>query len=82
MKTTKPATDAIPAFVRVREYGGTYIAGAKIGIGKMHNSSCTHSAELAAKRAASFVLCCSEDDIELKPATEGSNTLFWASLKA
>lgn len=78
---TKPITNAIPAFVRVRQYGGTYIATAKVGLGKTQTASCTMGREWAAKRAAAKVLGCTEDEIELTPAVEGSESLFWASRK-
>ena len=72
------STNAIPAFVRVREYGGTYIATTRIGQGKPMTASCTAGAEFVVKRAALKVLRCAEDAIELKEAGEDNGSLlFW-----
>lgn len=70
------------ALVRVRQYGGTYLAGAKIGNSKQVNASCTAGEKPAAKRAAAKAFECSEDDIELKGVTSSSTACFWATRKA
>lgn len=83
-------SDATPptALVRVRQYGGTYLAGAKIGNAKQINASCTAGDKTAAARAAAKAFGCSEDEIELKNAkpkcvteTGIGKSLFWATQK-
>ncbi len=74
------------ALVRVRQYGGTYLAGAKIGNAKQVNASCTAGEKTAAKRAAAKAFGCTEDEIELKEVTTKgfitkNSCCYWATQK-
>lgn len=76
------------ALVRVRQYGGTYLASAKIGNAKQINASCTAGEKTAASRAAAKAFGCSEDEIKLKNAKPKcvseigiGKSCFWATQK-
>lgn len=82
MSDSTPTT----ALVRVRQYGGTYLAGAKIGNARQINASCTAGEKTAAKRAAAKAFGCDEDEIELSEVTtkgfiSKNSCCFWATQK-